>query len=393
MLSSVAFNQWKRQAHGPRVQAKAICHIAQKMECFDAFSEEIGSSAPTLTEIFRDCAATCTTDVSVNTLRRWWNDFSEWGELPYKVSERKRLLKAANKNVNKNQLIDDGGIIILKRIVDENPNLYLDELTFLFGMTTDIFVHYSTIRRCLVERLGYSLQVLLTIAKQQCEQDEIRFLQAMEMYLQSDAERLITIDETHKDRNAARRRRGWGRKGNTQGVRTKAWFDNVARYTLIAAADINGFIPAACHTVRRDEISDEGAAGTVDAEYFLYWVKEYLFPMLVNYALGEARSVVLMDNASTHMSGEIEEAITATGAIFLYGAPFAPHLNPIELYFSIYKAYLKRNDTRMIHDWYTVHTEALGKIGRDMGINFFRRSKVPGSFLCRTTNELINKIH
>ena len=44
------------------------------------------------------------------------------------------------------------------------------------------------------------------------------------------------------------------------------WFDSCARYTLIAAADVNGFIPTVCHTVVRDEISDEGDAGTVDGE-------------------------------------------------------------------------------------------------------------------------------
>ena len=46
-----------------------------------------------------------------------------------------------------------------------------------------------------------------------------------------------------------------------------------------------------------------------------------------------------------------------------------------------------------MHDWYAVHTIALTKIDRDMGVNFFCKSKVPGSFLCRTTNKLINKIH
>lgn len=57
------------------------------------------------------------------------------------------------------------------------------------------------------------------------------------------------------------------------------WYESCIRYTLIAAADINGFIPCACHTVVRDEISDEGAAGTVDGDYFLYWVKNYLCTM------------------------------------------------------------------------------------------------------------------
>jgi len=69
-------------------------------------------------------------------------------------------------------------------------------------------------------------------------------------------------------------------------------------------------------------------------------VKEYLCPILGNYQLGEPRSVVLMDNALTHMSDENEAEIGETGAILIYGAPFSPHLNPIEYYFACYKSYL-----------------------------------------------------
>ena len=93
----------------------------------------------------------------------------------------------------------------------------------------------------------------------------------------------------------------------------------------------------ACHTVQRDEPLDEGAAGTVDGDYFLYWVKEYLVSMLGNYQRGEPRSVVMMDNASAHMSYETHAVIEDVGAVLMYGAPFSPHLNPIENYFSIYK--------------------------------------------------------
>ena len=125
------------------------------------------------------------------------------------------------------------------------------------------------------------------------------------------------------------------------------WFESVARYTLIAAADINGFIPAACETVMRDEISDEGAAGTVDSDYFVYWVEHFLCPVLGNYQKGEPRSVVMMDNASTHYSDRVEELIADAGALLIYGPPFSPHINPIELYFGKYKAYIKKNDKRM----------------------------------------------
>ena len=276
--------------------------------------------------------------------------------------------------------MDDNDALILKGIVDKNPNLYLDELSFLFDVKTGNFVHYTTICRCLIEKLQYSLQVLQTIAIQQSEANEIRFLQALNILLQGDPERLILIDESHKDQNAARRRRGWGRKGNVDGVKVREWFEKVVQYTLIAAADINGFIPSACHTVQRDELSEEGAAGTIDCEYFLHWVKEYICPVLGNYEHGEPRSVVLMDNASTHMNDEVEYAIRSTGAILIYSSPFSPHLNPIEPFFGMYKKYLKKNDKRMVVDWYSVHMKGLNIIDRDNGINYFRKSKVPGAY-------------
>ena len=63
---------------------------------------------------------------------------------------------------------------------------------------------------------------------------------------------------------------------------------------------------------------------------------------LGNFGRGKARSVVFMDNASTHMGDKVEAAIEATGAILIYGAQFSPHLNPIKYYFACYKSYLKK---------------------------------------------------
>ena len=100
----------------------------------------------------------------------------------------------------------------------------------------------------------------------------------------------MTIDESHKDRNASRKRRGWSKR-NCKAVITREWFQNVVCHTLITVADIAGFIPAACHTVLRYQISDEGSAGTFDADYFLCWVKTCLCPVLSNFQCGEPRSI------------------------------------------------------------------------------------------------------
>ena len=98
--------------------------------------------------------------------------------------------------------------------------------------------------------------------------------------------------------------------------------------------DLNGFIVAACEVVKRNETSNTGASGTVDREHFISYVKEYLAPTLGRFEFGEPRSIVVLDNATTHMCEEEEALIRATGAYLLYTAPFSPDLNPIELAFN-----------------------------------------------------------
>ena len=44
-----------------------------------------------------------------------------------------------------------------------------------------------------------------------------------------------------------------------------------------------------------------------------------------------------MDNVSTHMTADVEMAIAETGVIWIYGAPYSPHLSPIEIIFHFTK--------------------------------------------------------
>ena len=90
--------------------------------------------------------------------------------------------------------------------------------------------------------------------------------------------------------------------------------------------------------MQRNEISTEDAAGTVDATYFEEWVDNYLCPTLGNYAKGEPRSIVVMDNASTHMDGRVETLIRSKGAYLFHASPYSPDLNPIECEFNACKS-------------------------------------------------------
>ena len=113
-------------------------------------------------------------------------------------------------------------------------------------------------------------------------------------------------------------------------------------YTAICAGDIYGFIPEACELVFRGDNKINSALGTVDGDRFLEYLEYYLCPTLGNYARGEPRSLVIIDNVRFHQKLEVKRLINATGAELLFTARYSPDKNPIEYYFSVYKQSLKR---------------------------------------------------
>ena len=116
------------------MQVKAISFGINKMLIYDTYADILGNTVPSLGEILRDYKEYCTPTVHIRTLRRWWYDHEEWGELPYKVAECRRILEIRGTHATKNELLNNTDILALNEIVDENPNLYLDELAFLFGI-------------------------------------------------------------------------------------------------------------------------------------------------------------------------------------------------------------------------------------------------------------------
>ena len=204
-LGTMISREWDREPHGRRVQRKAIVFILKDLELYESLCIDF---QPAMITIFQNCHSLKCHDVDTRTLRRWLDTYMEWGELPYYVKKR----KAGMKHYESNMRINEQELLKLKSIVDKNLNHYLDEIALVFGIDTGKFLYPSTIWRYTTERMGYSQQVLSTLAKQQCAEDECRFKQALVLLLQGCPERLITIYETHKNRNATRRQRGWGRK-------------------------------------------------------------------------------------------------------------------------------------------------------------------------------------
>jgi transposase len=82
--------------------------------------------------------------------------------------------------------------------------------------------------------------------------------------------------------------------------------------------------------------------GAMDGPAFLAYIEKYLGPTL------RRGDTVVMDNCRVHKVAGVEEAIEARGARVEYLPKYSPDLNPIELSFSSFKAYLRKFAERTI---------------------------------------------
>ena len=53
--------------------------------------------------------------------------------------------------------INTAELAILKQIVDNRPDLFLDEIAVVFGLQTGKFFHHTTLWRYITNHLNYSL--------------------------------------------------------------------------------------------------------------------------------------------------------------------------------------------------------------------------------------------
>jgi len=318
-------------------------------------------------------AAVCPT-VAKNTLGTWWHYFLEFGYTP--ADARKARVKRGKKGRRRYKTRwTKHTTSILKSIIDDDGSLYLDEVQQELFELSGEWWSPSTISRKLHNELGYSLQVATIIASQKDAAEQAEFLEAVRSRL-TNPNQLVFVDESQKDKNAARRRRSWSKRGLTP-FRT-VYFEGSHgfRYTLIAACDVNGFIYEACEPIYQSGSNDtDPTHGTVDQARFKLWVIEKLIPTLGKYHLGQPRSIMVMDNASIHR--DIRDLIEApeVGAKLIYLSAYSPELNPIELMFGLYKVSLRRSPQNEPH--YRAHSTALLCITPDIACTLFKHSKVP----------------
>ena len=342
-------------------------------KCFEVLGDDIwnygrssGSRNNKFQEVKRKVEEALNTEIDAQKLRRWMQYYIQYGEIPGKRKKRRR-----RNNQTKTFTEDDDDTLLA--IITRSPQLFLDEisqeLTRLRGKT---WSDSSIWRR--LHRLGYSLQVAIFRARQAQEEEQELFYTRLEQNV-SRVEQIIIIDETHKSKSASRRRRAWGLRGQTPVLPTYFSEHFKKTYTMIGAANINGFILSACEVVERDRSESRG---TIDTLRFERYIEECIVPILGNFSLSEPNSIVIMDNVIMHLSDKVSQLIHDAGALLILTAPYSPHLNPIEYFFSTYKAALARHSYQAEGDWFHCHWKALQEVTPASALNTFRHCKFPG---------------
>jgi len=315
--------------------------------------------------------------------------YTQYGEVPVLAKgihhKRKSINGIRARGVNARFTAADEAV--LRDIIDNQPQLYLDEIQEEVKNKTGKVWDASTLWRHL-QNMKYSLQVAVYKANQQTVEEVADYHYRLIQVLNKHPNQLIYVDETAKGANASRRRRAWSQTGQTAYIKDYFQHRHDKRFTMIGACDCNGFVKSACEIVEREQGKNDTDPnrGTVDGERFLEYVRDCLVPALGNYINGERRSIVVMDNASIHNANEIRNLIESAGAILIYTAPYAPEYNPIELMFGDYKRAIQKSGLKMRgqtgiergkHEWYYQHLDALNSVEPQKAANYFRKCSVP----------------
>jgi len=142
-----------------------------------------------------------------------------------------------------------------------------------------------------------------------------------------DPARLVFIDETAVSTNLARL------KGRApKGVRVIGTVPLGSWQTIT-------FVAALRHNKMTAPMVIEGA---MNGEMFLAYVEQCLVPTL------RRNDIVVMDNCRIHLAPAIAQAIEKAQASVRYLPKYSPDLNPIELPYSKFKAFLRKVAARTV---------------------------------------------
>jgi len=161
--------------------------------------------------------------ISSRQVQRIYNYWLDYGALP--CDKFGKYLK--RRKGSKKSKWDDAADAKLKQIVDECPVLYLDEISKKLKAALNKKFSSKDISVRLRKKLKYSRKVVYEKATQQIKRDKLDYIAETRYHIKK-PEMAIFIDESNKDRKAARRKYGWSPIGEP--VHYKGNINNYNKY-------------------------------------------------------------------------------------------------------------------------------------------------------------------
>ena len=248
-----------------------------------------------------------------STCYRWEKRLYMYGQptLPYPIrpGPNRKIHEAAKESV--------------AEYMKQFPCAYQDEVELLLKEEWDIDISRQLAGNCLKE-LSPSRQKGQRIGPQSLLLREI--WQAEMTHLR--AEQLVFFDQSNFKEQSCWRMMAYGPMGSP--VRYRADINRGDTWSLMPAYTTEGYLP--CIALKK---------GYYTTEDILEWLTNELLPHCN--AFPGPRSVICMDNVSIHCDPRIGQAILAKGCLLKYLPPYSPDYNPIELTFSMLKAWMRRH--------------------------------------------------
>ncbi|MEG4962706.1 MULTISPECIES: IS630 family transposase, partial [unclassified Microcoleus] len=209
----------------------------------------------------------------------------------------------------------------VKALVAEHPDATLVELCELFAIKTGNWVSRTAMCRCL-QKLGLHRKKKTWYSRQAAtERVQKLRVEYWEKIKHIEPKNLVFLDETGillgLSRTHARSQPG------TRVTELKPFYRG-AKVTAIGAISINKVL--ALMTMN----------DSMDGQAFAVFIEKFLCPQLW------AGAVVVMDNLPAHKLASILPMITDVGASVICLSPYSPDFNPIELWWSQLKSFLRR---------------------------------------------------
>jgi transposase len=140
------------------------------------------------------------------------------------------------------------------------------------------------------------------------------------------AEQLVFVDEAIFNETT-----GWRQYGYSPVGQAVEYFDDRTRtksWSICPAYTTDGYLN--CTGIK---------LGYYNGDEFFDWFIARLLPT----AKANGKTVIIMDNVGIHQAERLREACEAFGCELHYLPPYSPDFNPIEMTFSVLKAWVRRH--------------------------------------------------